>query len=58
MKRRQSLFDSNGKESVRIPANINSVGNCENGRIAINTETGECFYIDVETGENLSLEVE
>lgn len=52
------FVDSNGKESVRIPANINCVGECENGRIAVNAETGECFYIDVETGENLSLEVE
>lgn len=50
--------DSNGKESVRIPANINCVGECENGRIAVNAENGECFYINVETGENLSLEVE
>lgn len=52
------FVDSNGKESVRIPVNINCVGECENGRIAVNAETGECFYIDVETGENLSLEVE
>lgn len=52
------FVDSNGKESVRIPANINCVGECENGRIAVNAENGECFYINVETGENLSLEVE
>lgn len=52
------FVDSNGKESVRIPANINCVGECENGRIAVNAENGECFYINVETGENLSFEVE
>ena len=53
-----AFVDSNGKEVARIPVNINCVGDCENGRIAVNTEAGECFYIDVETGEYLSLEVE
>ena len=52
------FIDSSGKEVVRIPVNINCVGECENGRIAVNTETDESFYVDVETGEYIFAEVD
>ena len=44
------FIDEEGKEVLRIPYNIECVGNCKNGRIAVNTgENG--FYVDAKTGE-------
>ncbi len=47
------FIDENGQEILRIPYNIECVGNCKSGKIVVNTGM-ECFYVDRETGEYLN----
>ncbi len=47
------FIDENGNEILNIPYNIEYVGNCESGKIVVNTGI-ECFYVDKETGEYLN----
>ena len=44
------FVNEKGEQVLEIPYPIEAVGNCKNGRIAINTgERG--FYVDAQTGE-------
>ena len=44
------FVNEKGEEVIEIPYNIECVGNCKNGRIAVNT-TEKGFYINADTGE-------
>lgn len=44
------FVDENGEKVLEIPYSINYVGNCKDGKIAINTG-GTGFYADANTGE-------
>lgn len=45
------FLNQKGETVIELPYNINCISNCENGRIAVNTEENLYFYVDAKTGK-------